>query len=53
MKADSNTPPNRFDITKPEGLKLFRLRQNYDTGFGALREIGSPRYVQFGIRIFF
>jgi len=49
----ATTLPNQFDITTLEGLKLFRLRQNYDTGFGALREVGSPRYVQFGIRIFF
>ena len=36
------------------GLKLFRLRQAYDTNFGALNAAFSqPRYIQFGIRIFF
>lgn len=45
--------PANFDITTLEGLKLYRLRQNYDTGFGSLREVNQPRYIQFGIRIFF
>ncbi len=45
--------PETFDITTLEGLKLYRLRQAYDTSFGTLREVGSPRYVQFGLRIFF
>jgi hypothetical protein len=45
--------PQSFDITNLEGLKLFRLRQSYDPLFGTLREVQQPRYVQFGIRIFF
>jgi hypothetical protein len=45
--------PEAFDITTLDGLKLYRLRQAYDTSFGTLREVGGPRYVQFGIRIFF
>ena len=45
--------PNSFDITTLEGLRHYRLRQNYDPGFGTLREVQSPRYLQFGIRIFF
>lgn len=44
---------NSFDITTLEGLKLFRLRQSYDPAFGTLREVQQPRYIQFGIRIFF
>lgn len=42
-----------FDITTLEGLKLYRLRQNYDPGFGTLREVGQPRYIQFGLKIYF
>lgn len=45
--------PNQFDISTLQGLKLYRLRQNYDTNFGTLRAVQSPRYIQFGIRIFF
>jgi hypothetical protein len=45
--------PNSFDITTLEGFKLFRLRQTYDANFGTLREVQQPRYIQFGIRIFF
>jgi hypothetical protein len=29
------------------------LRQTYDTNFGTLREVQQPRYIQFGIRIYF
>ena len=49
--ASSNL--NSFDITTLEGFKLYRLRQTYDTNFGTLREVAQPRYIQFGIRIFF
>src|SRR3712207_5706948 len=48
--------PDSFDITTLEGLKLYRLRQQFFTAadqFGTLRELGQPRYVQFGVRIFF
>jgi outer membrane receptor protein involved in Fe transport len=50
----ATTNPNSFDITTLQGLKLFRLRQSYDTNFGALNAgFSQPRYIQFGIRIFF
>ncbi|HEU4932358.1 MAG TPA: TonB-dependent receptor, partial [Pyrinomonadaceae bacterium] len=50
----ATTNPNAFDITTLQGLKLYRLRQSYDTNFGALNAAFSqPRYIQFGIRIFF
>ncbi|HEX6731421.1 MAG TPA: hypothetical protein VF074_15460, partial [Pyrinomonadaceae bacterium] len=50
----ATTNPNAFDITTLQGLKLYRLRQAYDTNFGALNAAFSqPRYIQFGIRIFF
>ncbi|HEY6187601.1 MAG TPA: carboxypeptidase regulatory-like domain-containing protein [Pyrinomonadaceae bacterium] len=48
--------PESFDITTLQGLKLYRLRQQFFTAadqFGTLRELGNPRYIQFGIRIFF
>ena len=44
---------NSFDITTLEGLKLYRLRQSYDTNFGTLFAVNNPRYIQFGIRLFF
>jgi hypothetical protein len=44
---------NSFDIRTLEGLRLFRLRQTYDANFGVLFANNNPRYVQFGIRIFF
>ncbi len=45
--------PNAFDITTLNGLKLYRLRQAYDTNFGSLFAVNNPRYIQFGIRLFF
>lgn len=45
--------PNSFDITTLEGLKLYRLRQAYNTGFGTLFAPPNSRYIQFGVRIFF
>ncbi|HWS87539.1 MAG TPA: carboxypeptidase-like regulatory domain-containing protein [Pyrinomonadaceae bacterium] len=44
---------NSFDINSLQGLRLYRLRQQYNTAWGVLSEINSPRYVQFGLRIFF
>jgi hypothetical protein len=45
-----------FDITKLDQYKLYRIRQNYDPFFGTLTGSSpntTPRYIQFGIRIFF
>ena len=44
---------NSFDIRTLEGLKLYRARQAYDTNFGTLFANNAPRYIQFGVRIFF
>ncbi|MBS1812264.1 MAG: carboxypeptidase regulatory-like domain-containing protein [Acidobacteria bacterium] len=44
---------NTFDITTLEGFKLYRLRRAYQTGFGNLRELQLPRYLQFGLKIYF
>jgi hypothetical protein len=45
-----------FDLRTLDQYKLYRLRQTYDANFGTLtgnHPSTSPRYVQFGIRIFF
>jgi hypothetical protein len=45
-----------YDIRTLEGFKLYRIRGNYDANFGTLtggRPETSPRYIQFGLRIFF
>lgn len=44
---------NSFDITTLQGMKLYRLRQTYDANFGTLFAVNNPRYIQFGIRLFF
>jgi hypothetical protein len=49
----SSRIPNSFDIRTLDGLKLYRLRQAYDANFGTLFAVPNPRYIQFGIRIFF
>jgi hypothetical protein len=49
----SSRTANSFDIRTLEGLKLYRLRQTYDANFGTLFANNNPRYIQFGIRIFF
>ncbi len=48
--------PLSFDITKLDQYKLYRIRQNYDQNFGTLTgnsSASNPRYIQFGLRIFF
>jgi hypothetical protein len=46
-----------FDLRNLQGYKLYRIRQTYQESFGSLFAIqsgtGGPRYIQFGIRIFF
>jgi outer membrane receptor protein involved in Fe transport len=50
----ATTNANTFDIRTIEGFKHYRLRQAYDANFGVLNTAFSqPRYIQFGIRIFF
>jgi hypothetical protein len=48
--------PLSFDIRNLDSFKLYRIRQSYDANFGTL--VGNtpntlPRYIQFGIRLFF
>ena len=47
------TPPAAFDIRTLDGFRLFRMRQAYNTGFGDLYSYGQPRYVQFGLKLYF
>jgi hypothetical protein len=49
----ATTAATAIDITTLSGYKQYRLRQTYSTGFGQLRELGLPRYIQFGIKIYF
>jgi hypothetical protein len=42
-----------FDIRTLEQFKLYRIRQTYDANFGTLFAVNNPRYIQFGLRIFF
>jgi len=44
---------NNFDITTLEGIKLYRLRQTYDANFGTLFAVANPRYIQFGVKLYF
>ncbi len=48
--------PLSFDIRTLDGFKLYRIRQTYDANFGTLTGNTPntlPRYIQFGIRVFF
>jgi hypothetical protein len=44
-----------YDIRNLNGFKLYRIRQTYDTNFGTLvvPNSNSPRFIQFGIKLFF
>jgi hypothetical protein len=42
-----------YDITSLQGYKYFRLRQAYATNFGTLYSYGQPRYLQFGVKLYF
>jgi hypothetical protein len=47
---------NEFDITTPEGLKLYRMRQAYTPdrwGFLGARSPYTPRFVQIALKIYF
>ncbi len=43
---------NSFDVTTPQGYKLYRLRQTWANG-GGLYSVQVQRYVQFGLKFFF
>lgn len=45
-----------YDITTLQGFQLYNLRNSYSSGFGNLsyNQVNvPPRYIQFGIKIFF
>ena len=45
--------PNSFDITSLQGYKLYQLRSAYATNFGTLYNNSTPRYLQFGLKLYF
>ncbi|HYW44531.1 MAG TPA: hypothetical protein VE959_16845 [Bryobacteraceae bacterium] len=45
--------PNSYDITTLQGYKLYQLRTAYATNFGTLYNSNTPRYVQFGVKLYF
>jgi len=52
------TAANSFDITTTQGYKYYQLRNAYNTSFGELYQPGSaggggPRYIQFGLKLYF
>ena len=47
------TPASTFDLRTIDGFKLFRLRQAYNNTFGDLYQSGQPRYIQFGLKLYF
>ncbi len=54
----ATTQPNEFDITTPEGLKLYRLRRAYNPQFGHFKnfppETFNPmRHLQFAVKLYF
>jgi hypothetical protein len=47
---------NAFDITTPNGLKLYRLRQSYTPdrwGFLGARSPYTPRFIQIAVKVYF
>jgi hypothetical protein len=54
LPADfSGKAATSYDITTIQGYKYFRLRQAYATNFGTLYQSTQPRYIQFGVKVFF
>src|SRR5579884_939574 len=48
--------PNSFNILTPLGFKQYEIRQNLNVGGGVLSyqpTLNPPRYIQFGIKIYF
>ena len=47
---------NQFDITTPEGFKIYRLRQAYTPdrwGFLGARSPYTPRFIQIAMKLYF
>jgi hypothetical protein len=47
------TQAGAFNLTTLDGFKLFRLRQQFNNSGGDLYQSGTPRYIQFGIKLYF
>ncbi len=47
------TPATSYNITTLQGYKLYQLRNAYSTSFGTLYNNSAPRYVQFGVKLYF
>jgi hypothetical protein len=47
------TAANSFDIRTTQGYKLYQLRTAYNTSFGDIYQAGQPRYIQFGLKLYF
>ena len=45
--------PNSYDIRTLSGFKLYSLANTYNTTFGTLSVKSIPRYVQFGLKVYF
>jgi hypothetical protein len=45
--------PNSFDVRMLTGFKLYSLANTYNTTFGNLSVKSIPRYIQFGLKIYF
>ena len=46
-------PATSYDITTVQGYKFYQLRQAYATNFGTLYNNSSPRFIQFGLKLYF
>jgi hypothetical protein len=47
------TTPTAFNLTTLQGYKLYQLRTSYNAGFGDLQNNNTPRYIQFGVKLYF
>jgi hypothetical protein len=47
------TPATSYNITTTQGYKLYQLRNAYSTSFGTLYNSSQPRFIQFGIKLYF
>jgi hypothetical protein len=44
---------NSYNITTIQGYKDYQLRNAYSTSFGTLYNNNTPRFIQFGVKLFF
>ncbi|MBZ5581789.1 MAG: carboxypeptidase-like regulatory domain-containing protein [Acidobacteriia bacterium] len=46
-------PATSYDITNVDGYRLYMLRTAYNQGFGDLYNNNQPRFIQFGVKVYF